>query len=120
VSMMRLASPIVVATCAASFSHARSPRRVIWDYYSVPITIEVLQDVPVRPCGAERGVLCARGDLIIPRGERFQMLEVGIEGGCVIEYRGNRYESSSCPWVKGFTDAQTDIFMIVEVPEKQK
>ena len=44
------------------------------------------------------------------------MVEVGLEGGCTIEYRGAIYKPSACPWLLGFADAQSDMFVIVEVP----
>jgi hypothetical protein len=106
---------IVAFSVSASASLAQTPTRVSWDFRSVPITIEVTRDVPVKRCGFERGALCAQAEFTIPRGDRFQMLEVGLEGGCTIEYRGARYEASSCPWVQGFADQQADIFVIVEV-----
>ena len=99
---------------------AQSPERVRWDSVSVPITIEVTQDVPIRTIGAVRGVLSARGDAVIPKGDRFQMLEIGLEGGCTIRYSGTQYEVSSCPWVPGFLDSQSDIYVIVEVPENRE
>jgi len=114
--MIRQLTTVAFFGVAASLSHAQTPNRISWDYESVPITVEVTQDVPVKRCGFERGALCAQAELIIPRGDRFRMLAVGVEGGCTIEYRGSRYEPSSCPWVLGFADAQSDIFVIVEVP----
>ena len=114
--MIRQLTTIATFGVAASLSHAQTPKRISWDYASVPITIEVMQDVPVKRCGHERGALCAEAEFIIPRGDQFRMLEVGPEGGCTIEYRGSRYEPSSCPWVLGFADPQSDVFVIVEVP----
>ena len=114
--MFKQSSPLVILVLAASLSHAQASKRVSWDYEAVPITIEVTRAVPVKRCGFERGVLCADAELVISRGDRFQMLAVGQEGGCVIEYRGSRYEPSSCPWLLGFSDPQSDVFVIVEVP----
>ena len=114
--MFRHVGPIVIIAAASTSSLAQTPKRVAWDYHSVPITIEVARDVPVRPCGFERGVLCAAADFIIPRGGRFQMLEVRPEGGCIIRYRESEHEVSSCPWVLGFADPQSQVFVIVEIP----
>jgi hypothetical protein len=107
-----LAALLAVAV-SASFAQSE---RVAWDRKSVPITVEVTRDVPVKNCGFEQGALCARAEFVIPRGGRFQMLAVGLEGGCTIEYRGVQHEVSSCPWVPGFTDPQANVFVIVEVP----
>lgn len=103
---------------------AQTPEAAAWDGVSVPITIEVTRDVPVKTSerksdgsyGQERGTLYSRAEFLISQGERFQMLEIGSEGGCRIEYQGLRYELSSCPWVPGFTDDQADIFVIVGFP----
>jgi len=115
--MIRQAVTVAIFASATSLSFAQTPQRVNWDFKAVPITVEVVRDVPVggRTCGA-RGTLCTSAEFVIPRGGRFQMLEVGLEGGCTIEYQQSRYEVSSCPWVLGFTDPQAEVFVIVEVP----
>ena len=114
--MLRQAVTVATLAATTSISLAQTPERVKWDFESVPITVEVTRDVPVKRCGFERGVLCAQGDFVISRGGRFRMLEIGLEGGCTIEYEQSRYEVSSCPWVPGFADPQADVFVIVEVP----
>jgi hypothetical protein len=88
---------------------------VAWDYRTLPITIQVKRDVPIRPCGFERGVLCAQASLEVPEGERFTMVAIGQDGSCTIEYKGSHYEPSSCPWLEGFRDHQQETFVIVEV-----
>lgn len=113
--MFGKAFAFVLLAGSAALCLAQTPKRVGWDYKRVPITIEVTQDVPVKQCGYERGALCAEADFVIPKGDRFRMLEVGLEGSCVIEYRGSRYKPSACPWVQGFADSQARIFVIVEV-----
>ena len=89
----------------------------VWDGKSLPVGIEVTQDVPVsqRYCASfQRGTLCSDGDFTIRKGQRFRMLEVLQEGGCRFELMGLRHESPSCPWLPGFRDNQADIFVIVE------
>ena len=96
---------------------------VVWDGLTVPITIEVTSDVPVRSSerrpdgsfGQERGSLYSSQSFQIATGERFRMIEMLREGECRIEFQGSVYLLSSCPWMPGFTDHQTDIFRIVEV-----
>lgn len=105
----------ILLTTAASLCVAQTPKRVSWDYKTVPITIEVGQDVPIKRCGFERGALCADANIVILKGDRFRMLEIGTEGSCVIEYDGSRYEPSSCPWLLGSRDSQARIFVIVDV-----
>ena len=65
----------------------------IWDGRSVPITIEVLTDVPVRASerrsdgsfGQERGTLYSNQSFQIAAGQRFRMIEMRTEGECRIE-----------------------------------
>ena len=100
-------------------------QEVVWDGRSVPITIEVLKDVPVRTSerrsdgsfGLERGKLYSNQSFQIAAGERFRMIQMLTEGECRIEYHGSSYLLSSCPWMSGFTDHQEDIFRIVGVGE---
>ena len=59
-----------------------------------------LDDVRVRP-------------FRILKGQRFQMVKIGQEGGCRIRFEKKEYALSSCPWLPGFRDEQTDIFQII-------
>ena len=66
----------------------------------------------------QRGVLYIAGSksfepFTIKKGQRFQMLAVLREGGCRIRFERNEYLVTSCPWVDGFTDHQTDVFKVV-------
>jgi hypothetical protein len=110
---------IIVASLVAPFANAQAP---IWDGRSLPITIEVLRDVPVKASerradgsyGQERGSLYSSTAFRISRGQRFKMVEALGEGSCRIAFQGSEYVLSSCPWVPGFTDNQADIFSVVE------
>jgi hypothetical protein len=89
------------------------------DGKSLPITIQVTQDVPVgqRYCVYQvRGTLCSSVEFTITKGQRFEVVELRQEGECRIEFTGTSYELASCPWMPGFTDGQTDKFEIVQVP----
>jgi hypothetical protein len=59
-----------------------------------------LEDVSVRP-------------FRLKKGQRFQMLKIGQEGGCRIRVEKKEYDVTSCPWLPGFRDHQSDIFQIV-------
>jgi hypothetical protein len=87
--------------------------------WHLPVTIAVTQDVEVKPTGVSRE---ARGTLYIGRdekafriknGQAFQMIRIGSEGGCRIQFRRKNYELVSCPWLDGFRDHQADIFKVV-------
>ena len=94
--------------------------RVAWDYQSVPVAIQVRGEIPLRPCEnyQERGVLCSRGAIdSVSEGDVFHMTEIGSEGGCTIDLRGQEFEISSCPWVEGFSDPQEDLFAIVSLQD---
>jgi hypothetical protein len=83
----------------------------------IPLTIQVRRDVEVLPDSApsqSRGRLFSDTTLVIRKGERIVMEWVGPEGGCRVVYKGHRLELSSCPWLPGFADHQTDIFEIVD------
>jgi hypothetical protein len=94
--------------------------------WHLPVTIEVTQDVGVKPYSVLRrpgGVLLgeARGTLHIGReakafritkGRTFQMISVGSEGGCQIRFEESDYQLPSCPWRAGFRDHQADIFKV--------
>jgi hypothetical protein len=87
----------------------------------MPLTIEALRDVPVKTAerradgafGQERGVLYSHVAFVIPKGERFRMIEQLGEGGCRVEIRATQYVLSSCPWLPGFADRQLDVFQPV-------
>jgi len=88
---------------------------------TVPLTIRVLQDVPVesgqRLPYQERGHLYIAPGLepfTIKKGDTFQMLAIGQEGGCRIKYREREYDTPTCPWLEGFTDHQTDVFEVAK------
>ncbi len=86
-----------------------------------PITIEALRDVEVRtserlPNGTQRqvrGVLYSSKAFIIRKGSRFQMIRDLGEGECMIRFKAREYELSSCPWMDGFTDHQSDVYKVV-------
>jgi len=89
----------------------------VWDGKSLPITIEVKQDVPAsrNHCtDSQRGTLCSGAEFTIRTGQRFQMIEMLHEGECRVEFEGSRYQLASCPWMPGFRDSQADVFEIVE------
>ena len=118
-----IGSPIAVAWIGLALvflaTAAQSARAdPVWDGASLPITIEVKQDVPVglRYCGIyfQRATLCSDGDFTIRKGQRFRMVEVLQEGGCRFEFVGSPHESPSCPWLPGSLDSQGDIYVIVE------
>jgi hypothetical protein len=85
----------------------------------LPVTIEVKQDVEVTQAYSQdsRGKL--RLDNVkaqafrIRKGQGFQMVKIGQEGSCGITFEGKEYGLTSCPWLDGFTDHQTDVFSIV-------
>ena len=112
---------LVLALLIAPLASAQVTDAPVWDGQSLPITIEALRDVPVkaterRPDGSygrERGTLYSRSSFRINKGQRFQMVTMLGEGSCRIEFQSALYELSSCPWVPGFTDQQTDVFRIV-------
>ena len=84
-----------------------------------PITIEVKQDVEVTQAYSQE----SRGKLHLDnvkaqafrlrKGQRFQMVKIGQEGSCRIAFEGKEYGLTSCPWLEGFSDHQTDVFSIV-------
>lgn len=81
-----------------------------------PLTIQVRRDVEVRPDSApsqQREILYSDTSLIIRKGERFEMQEVGPEGACRVLYKGRRLDLSSCPWLPGFRDHEWDMYEIV-------
>jgi hypothetical protein len=83
----------------------------------LPVTIEVKRDVEVvqfQKANDSRGTLYLDDFTARPfrlkKGQRFQMLEVGQEGGCRIRFEDREYGLISCPWLDGFRDHQTDVF----------
>ncbi len=86
----------------------------------LPITVELKRDVEVAH-NAESYE--PRGKLYLDdpkakafrlrKGERFQMVEIGQEGSCRIRFKDQDYGLTSCPWLEGFSDHQTDVFTIV-------
>jgi hypothetical protein len=41
------------------------------------------------------------------------MTAIGQEGGCRIRVAKREYDVSSCPWLEGFSDHQTEVFEVV-------
>lgn len=88
---------------------------------AAPVTIEVTRDVRVTQL---TGSSEARGTLYLEdahapsfwvrKGQRFQMLKAGSEGSCQIEFQGKKYRLTSCPWLPGFRNHQSDIFRKVD------
>ncbi|MDO8270591.1 MAG: hypothetical protein Q7U82_01550 [Gammaproteobacteria bacterium] len=82
----------------------------------LPLTIEVTQDVQVKSSesrGQPRGTLYTAGNFRISKGQRFQMVAIGQEGGCRIIFQDAEHDLSSCPWLPGFRDHQQDIFVVI-------
>jgi hypothetical protein len=82
-----------------------------------PVTIEVQRDVKVRhnSDGREvRGALSLNDKnakpFLLKKGQRFRMIRIGQEGSCRIRIEKKEYDLTSCPWVEGFTDHQSDIY----------
>ena len=89
--------------------------------WRLPATIQVRQDVLVRLNDTpkqQRGVLYIAGSksfepFTLKKGQRFQMLAVLREGECRIRFEKTDYLVTSCPWLEGFTDHQSDVFEVV-------
>jgi len=85
----------------------------------LPVTIEVKQDVEVTQAYSQESRGKLRLDDVkaqafrLRKGQRFQMVKIGQEGSCRITFEGKEYGLTSCPWLDGFTDHQTDVFSIV-------
>jgi len=47
------------------------------------------------------------------KAQRFQKVEIGAEGSCRIRFQGEDYHLTSCPWLDGFSDHQTDFFHVL-------
>ena len=87
----------------------------------LPLTIEVRQEVWVirnsQP-SESRGVLYLGSSTVEPfrlhTGQRFVMMRRRSEGGCRIRFQGREYEITSCPWLEGFRDHQSDVFKVIK------
>lgn len=78
--------------------------------------IEALRPVPIVTSSSavqRRGTLYGDKAMRLMPTERFDMIEIGLEGGCTIRARGARIELASCPWLPGFRDAQGDVFRVI-------
>jgi hypothetical protein len=86
----------------------------------LPVTIEVKRDVEVMH-NAEpyetRGILYLDNPkakaFTLKKGQKFEMIKIGPEGGCEIRLGNQHYGLTSCPWLEGFSDHQTDVFTVV-------
>ncbi len=122
-AVTRLSIAVIVLIGASEHAIAQIRSAPVWDGLSLPITIEVAQNVPVKTSerradgsyGQERGSLYSGTAFRIRSGQRFRMIETLGEGSCRIEFQGSLYDLSSCPWLPGFTDNQADIYRIVEI-----
>jgi hypothetical protein len=86
----------------------------------LPVTIEVKREVEVSHNAASHE---SRGQLYLGdpkekpfrlrKGQRFQMVKIGHEGSCWIRFGDKEYSLTSCPWLEGFRDHQTDVFRTV-------
>jgi hypothetical protein len=85
--------------------------------WRLPATIEVQRDVEVGRGPYVRGTLSMFGpDLegfVIKKAERFQMVKIYEEGGCRIRFHEMERDISSCYWVEGFADPESDIFKVI-------
>jgi hypothetical protein len=86
----------------------------------LPVTIEVRQSVEVTHIvepHESRGKLYLEDTKAsafrLAKGKKFQMVGIGKEGSCRIRFGGNEYGLTSCPWLEGFSDHQTDFFSVV-------
>jgi hypothetical protein len=117
--VLKLKSLQILLLCVSLTAQAEG---VAWDLKTVPITIEVLKNIRVyskepRPEEPkhERGSLYGNGDFEIAAGKRFRVTKLFREGTCRIEFAGEEYDLSLCPWMDGYADPRADIFRIVEV-----
>jgi hypothetical protein len=122
---MRIWPLLIVSLLSVAANTGESA--LTWDGCTVPIAVQVTQDVPMGRgnCGAYvRGTLCATNvtdrtitdDVIIKKGQQVRVLDYLGEGGCELEFAGARYSLGSCPWHPGFSDKQSDIFIVVKLP----
>jgi len=90
--------------------------------WELPVTIRVKQDVPVEnePLGHQEigRLYVSQKDkpFVIRKGDTFQMIAIGQEGGCRIRIVKREYDVASCPWLEGFTDHQTSVFEVLGRP----
>lgn len=81
--------------------------------------IVLTRDVRVVDRGAApevRGVLYGDTSLVLPRGTELTMIRIGLEGGCTVRHGALMLSLTSCPWLDGFTDHQSDIFLRRDMP----
>lgn len=86
---------------------------------STSLVITLMRDVRVVDRGAapeERGVLYGDTSLVLPRGTELTMIRIGLEGGCTVRRGALLLSLTSCPWLDGFTDHQSDIFLRRDMP----
>jgi hypothetical protein len=92
--------------------------------WQLPVTIEVTQDVQLKnlPAGQSDGSQQERGSLyigldskpfLIKKGQTFEMVTLEPEGACRIRFEKREYFLSSCPWLDGYRDHQSDIFKVI-------
>ena len=101
---------LVVFTWIALGSLSETQGRTWW---RLPATIEALQDVTAQSGDAAPQ---QRGILYIGSAKSF-VLDNGQgpfdKGQCRIRFDKTEFNVSSCPWLDGFEDHQTDIFKVV-------
>ncbi|MEP6832120.1 MAG: hypothetical protein ABJB74_01950 [Gemmatimonas sp.] len=91
-----------------------------------PVVIEALRDVQVikensdGTSGQHRGVLYSHDTLHIAKSTRFTMIKELGEGECRVRVKERELELSSCPWLPGFTDHQSDIFRVIPARAKRE
>lgn len=86
---------------------------------STSLVIILMRDVRVVDRGAapeERGVLYGDTSLVLPRGTELTMIRIGLEGGCTVRRGALMLSLTSCPWLDGFPDHQSDIFLRRDMP----
>jgi len=96
---------------------------VVQGAWRLPVTIEVLQDVPVINHDLpweESGKLYLQNHstqpFVLAKGQRFEMTAIGKEGSCRIRFQALDFGVTSCPWLEGFRDHQSDIFSVALGP----
>lgn len=86
----------------------------------IPLTIELEQDVAVThntEPAEHRGKLyladTKASAFRLRKNQRFEMLSSGAEGSCRIKFEDREYDLTSCPWLAGFHDHQSDFFKVL-------